>query len=61
MVTDSLYLDCNGGHTNLRKVSNAIACMYSKMAQRVKTFAAKLENLNSIPWTYMVEGENQFP
>lgn len=35
--------------------------IYSKMAQRVKAFAAKLENLNLIPGTYMVEGENQFP
>lgn len=30
----------------------------SEMAQRIKVFAAKAEDLSSIPGTYKAEGEN---
>lgn len=32
-----------------------------KMAQWVKVFAAKPEDLSSIPGTYMIKGENLLP
>lgn len=34
---------------------------WSKMAGSVKVFAAKPEDLSSIPRTHIVKGENQLP